>query len=529
MSIVINSLAYIHADGENLFNNINFSISSGEKASLVGNNGVGKSTLLQIIAGNIQQTKGEIIVPEKPYYIPQNLGQFDDLPILEVLQVNEKINSLHAILKGDTSQENLDKLDDDWSIEERINTALRYWNLEYLNLSQKMGVLSGGEKLKIFLVGILIHFPNIILLDEPTNHLDSDSKSILYDFIQNSKSTILIVSHDRELLNYVNKTIDLSNSSIEIFGGNYDFYEQQKKLKIDSLYNQLTDKTKNLKQVQQKSRDIAEQRQKQDSRGKGQKIKAGIPRIAMGRLKNKAEQSTTKFNNQQVQKTDELSAEIHSIKNKIESILPLKINIKNSNLHRGKTLVEAKHINLSYAKTNLWENPLSFCIYSGDRILIKGNNGVGKTSLAKIITKDLQISVGDIFIDDFTHLYLDQEYSLINNNLTVLEQAKRYNNRGLFEYELKMLLHHHQLSQDYWNRECSFLSGGEKVKLLLCCLGINNSIPDVLILDEPTNNLDINSQDILTYAVKKFEGTILVISHDNHFVNEININKTINL
>ena len=527
MSIVANALTYIHPNGEVLFNNLNFSILSGDKVSIVGNNGVGKSTLLRIIAGELKQTHGEILFSKHLYYVPQHLRQFDDLTISMALQIDGKINALQAILAGNVSQENFDLLDDDWDIEEKTKKALAYWDIADLPLSQKISSLSGGEKTKVFLAGIQIYSPDIILLDEPSNHLDVQSRTTLYKFIEESKSTILIVSHDRTLLNKINTTMELTPNSIEIYGGNYDFYHQQKEVKINSLHALLADKEKNLKQTQQKSREIAEQRQRLESRGHTQKAKAGTPRIAMGKLKDKAEQSSAKIKNEQAEKANDISTEIKAIKQTIQAEQLLKIEITNSGLHKGKVLVEAVEVNIAYGDHTLWKNPVSFHIYSGDRIQIKGNNGTGKTSLVRLITGEASASTGKLVIADFKYLYVDQEYSILDNNLSVFEQAQKFNDQHLPEHDVKMLLHRHQFNQSYWDRPCSSLSGGEKMKLLLCSLSISNNTPDILILDEPTNNLDIRSKEILTYAAKEFKGTIIVISHDDYFIKEIGVDKWI--
>lgn len=529
MSIIVNSLSYIHPDGEILFNDINFSITTADKVSLVGRNGIGKSTMLRIITGNLKQSSGEIISSDKPYYIPQHLGEFDDLSVAEVLDISAKIEALHSILGGDVSLSNFDIIGDDWNIEERIKLALKYWNLENLDLSKKMASLSGGEKTKIFLSGILIHDPKIILLDEPSNHLDIESRILLYDFIKKSKSTILVVSHDIELLNIFSKTIELSKDSIEIYGGNYDFYDEQKDIKLNALQLQLADQERKLKNTQIKAREVKDQRLKQDIRGKKQKAKAGVPRIVMGGLKNNAEKSSSKINSVQDEKIKSIATDINALRLQVEMELPLKINLKSSILPKGKLLVDAKEINLMYPEKGLWKEPLSFQIYSGDRILIRGRNGAGKTSLMSIITEEKNPSTGNISVNKFKYLYLDQEYSLMRNDLTVFENIQIFNDLCLLEHDLKMLLHHHQFPREYWDRQCVNLSGGEKMKLLLCCLSVSNNIPDVLILDEPTNNLDIQSLKTLTDAIREFDGTILVISHDLYFVEKIGLSKVVEI
>lgn len=527
MSIIINNLTYAHPDGEVLFQNISITISKGQKVSLVGNNGVGKSTLLQLLVTSKKAKSGSITMSEVPYYVPQLAGQFNNLSLAEVLRVDKKLNALHAILAGNTSEDNLNILNDDWDIENRISNALSFWNIDHLDLSQKMEMISGGEKTKVFLAGISIHSPEIIIFDEPSNHLDLNSRELLYDFIKKSKSTFFIVSHDIELLNLVNTTIELNNKTATLYGGNYSFYQSKIQAETLNMHLQLAHKEKELKQARENARELAKKRQKQESRGKTQKQKAGIPRISMGRLKDNAEQSSAKIKTEQSEKVSITVNELKQLKEQIHDRQSLKIGISSSNLHKGKNLINANNINFTYESEKLWREPLSFQILSGDRVIIKGDNGSGKTTLVKIITKQLQVSEGYINIADFDYLYLDQEYAMINNDKTVYDQVENYNTRKLTEQELKDILHYHHLPYAAWNRPCHSLSGGEKMKLTLCCMAICNNLPDLLILDEPTNNVDIHSLEILTHAIQGFKGAVLVVSHDKHFVSKINVTKTI--
>lgn len=529
MSIVINSLGYVHPDGETLFDNISFALQKGEKASLIGNNGSGKSTLLKIVSGCLASARGEVVLPERPYYIPQHLGQYDSFTVLEALQVKEKADALHAILSGEVSEENLRVLNDDWEIEERVQAALSHWGMQGLDTASRMCLLSGGEKTKVFLAGIRIHLPGIVLLDEPTNHLDFKSRAVLYEFILRYRGTQLIVSHDRELLNLMDKTLELGRHGVESYGGNYDFYHSQREAKTQALQTQLDEKERNLKQARQKARDMAEQRQRLESRGKTQKEKAGIPRIAMGGLKNRAERSTAKLNSEQSDKMEDIAEDMRQLKQQIQARQALKFDIKASGLHRGKVLVKAEEVNVCYGERVLWKEPLSFQIDSGDRWRIRGDNGSGKTSLVRLIAGDLEPSAGRLFVADFRHLYVDQEYSIIDNGLTVFGQAVAFNDRLLPEHDLKMLLHYHRFTGDYWERPCASLSGGEKMRLLLCCLAISNNAPDLLVLDEPTNNLDVHSQEVLTETIRSFEGTLLLISHDRVFIDKVGADKSLEL
>lgn len=529
MSIVVNKLAYTHSDGSMLFDNINFSITKGETVSLIGNNGIGKSTLLQIIVGKLDSSNGTITCGEEPYYILQELSSFSRFKLSEILQVDDKLKALHKILQGDVSVDNFECLGDDWEIEERIKRVLDYWGIGYLNLESTMSALSGGEKVRLLLAGATIRNTGILILDEPTNHLDLESRKLLCQFFKESKKTILLVSHDRKLLNLVDRTIELTPKEAMIYGGNYDFYRQQKMIQLKALEQQLADRMKSYKEVQVQARKLTEQRQKQETRGRSQKEKSGVPRIVLGGLKSKAEVSSARIKGEQQGKLNDLSIQIASVKQQIQEELPLRIELKSPSINVGKLLVKANNINIKYGEFRLWEKSKSLEIYSGDRIHLVGNNGSGKTSLIKLVTKSLKPSEGELIMADTNVLYLDQEYSLLNSELSVYEQAQVFNNHALFEHDIKMLLHYYQLDRAYWDRRVVELSGGEKVKLLLCCLRMKTDLPEFLILDEPTNNLDVKSQEILSYAVKSYKGTLIAISHDITFIKGIAINRTIEL
>ena len=529
MSLIINQLLYVHPNREMLFENISFSVSKGQKVSLIGNNGSGKSTLLQIIAGKLKAAAGDVVFSDKPYYIPQHFGQYDALTVAQALGVDKKINALHEILAGSVSEENFNTLNDDWGIEERALTSLSSWDLQDVELSQNLNTLSGGEKTKVFLSGLEIHNPNIILLDEPTNHLDKTARRKLYDYIRTTKSSVLLVSHDRKLLNLVDFTLELTSNGVEVYGGNYDFYKIQKEEKIYTLQEQIAEKEKELRKARKTARESIERQEKHATRGEKQNLKKGIPRIAMKNLGNKSEKKTARLKEIHVDKIDNIVSDMKEAQQKLPLSKELKLNIENTNLHKGKMLVDAKGINFAYSNQPLWPVSFDFQIRSGERILISGDNGSGKTTLIKLALGKLKPSIGDIVRADFSYLYIDQEYSFVDDRLTVFEQVEKFNAACLPEHDLKMLLHRFLFNSKSWEKICGQLSGGEKMKLALCCLQISNNMPDLFVLDEPTNNLDIQNIEIITSLIKSYQGTLLLISHDETFVEEIGIEQEISL
>jgi len=541
MSISIQQISYIHPDKEVLFSDLNFAISKGQKLGLVGNNGCGKSTLLQIIAGQLSPSSGVIVRPDDLYYIPQHFGQYDSLTIAQALRIERKQQALHAILSGDASNENFVVLDDDWNIEERSIAALDLWGLGQFTLSYPMNLLSGGEKTRVFLAGMDIHHPSIILMDEPTNHLDSSGRQRLYDWVEKCRSTLLVVSHDRTLLNLLPEICELEKHQINYYGGNYEFYKEQKTLMQEALQQRIEEKEKALRIARKVARETAERRDKQNVRGEKNNIKKGVPRIVLNALQGKSEKSTSKLNNAHQEKAEKLTDERNQLRGSLSPTATLKTDFNSSSLHTGKILVTAKEINFGYHpnsdsndiqdnndfKQQLWQTPISFQLKSGDRLRIEGANGSGKTTLLKLITGQLQPQEGNLTRMEFTYVYLNQEYSIIDDRNSILEQAYAFNNRNLPEHEIKIILNRYLFPASEWDKSCRKLSGGEKMRLAFCCLMISNNTPDMFILDEPTNNLDIQSIEIITATIKNYTGTVIAISHDDYFIQEIGIEQRI--
>ena len=543
MPISIQQISYIHPDKEVLFSDLNFAISKGQKLGLVGNNGCGKSTLLQIIAGQRSPSSGVIVRPDDLYYIPQHFGQYDSLTIAQALQTDHKQEALHAILAGDASTENFTILNDDWNIEERSMAALDSWGLGQFTLSYPMNLLSGGEKTRVFLAGMDIHNPSVILMDEPTNHLDSSGRQRLYDWVQKWRSTLLIVSHDRTILNLLPEICELEKHQLTYYGGNYEFYKEQKNIMQQALLERIEEKDKALRLARKVARETAERREKQNVRGEKANMKKGVPRIVLNSLQSKSEKSTAKLNNAHQEKAGKLTDERNQLKSSLPSTAALKTDFNSSSLHSGKILVTAEKINFSYHQMDnkesqntsgtdnpeqfLWKTPLSFLIKSGDRLSVKGLNGSGKPTLLKLITGQLQTQTGTLTRADFTYVYLNQEYSIIDDRSSVLEQAYAFNSRNLPEHEIKIILNRFLFPAAEWDKSCRKLSGGEKMRLAFCCLMISNNTPDMFILDEPTNNLDIQSIEIITATIKNYTGTVIAISHDDYFIKEIDIDQPI--
>jgi len=512
--LILQGVTYIHPNRDLLFADINLIINKQDKIALIGNNGAGKSTLLKILAGNLPPASGHVKAGSRPYYIPQLFGQYNNYSVAQALRVEDKLKAFKEILEGNVTDENMTLLDDDWAIEERCKEAFTHWKLNELDLSQKMGTLSGGQKTKVFLAGISIHRPETVLLDEPSNHLDTFSRNMLYHYIKSTNNTLVVVSHDRTLLNLLDNVYELNKRGITIYGGNYDFYAEQKMTESDALNQDLKSKEKALRKAKETEKESLERQQKLDARGKKKQEKAGLPTISMKTFKNNAEKSTSRMKGVHAEKVDAISLELNQLRKELPDMDKMKMGFDNSALHKGKILVTATEVNFGYVDQLLWKQAFNFQITSGERIVIKGLNGSGKTTLIKMILGELKPRSGTMESVAVKAIYIDQDYSLIDNNLNVYEQAQQFNSGVLQEHDIKIRLNRFLFTKEYWDKPCKALSGGEKMRLMLCSLTISNQAPDIIILDEPTNNLDIQNIEILTAAINAYKGTLIVISHD---------------
>ena len=388
------------------------------------------------------------------------------MSIAEALGIDGKRKALHAILDGDTSIVNFNILDDDWNIEEKATAALNGWGLGTMSLDQPMHTLSGGEKTRVFLTGMELQETSVILMDE---------------------------------------TCELSRSALVFYGGNYEFYKQQKELLLSALQQQLNEKEKELRQVRKLAREVAERKDKQNVRSEKAAPQKGISRMAINTLKDRAEKSTTKLADIHRDKSEKLVAERSQIRNRLGEVSLLKTDFNASALHPGKILLTARDINFTYEISFLWKAPLSL----------------------KLVTGELLPASGTLERTAFSYIYLNQEYSIICNQLTVLQQAESFNVRALPEHEIKIILNRFLFPVASWDKPCKQLSGGEKMRLAFCCLMISNNTPDLFILDEPTNNLDIHSIEIITATIRNYTGSVLLVSHDEYFIKETGMKESI--
>lgn len=527
MSIIASGISYRYPNRQLLFERLSLSVAPGAKLSVVGNNGTGKSTLLKLIAGHLVPVSGSIACASPPYYVPQQAG-IAGISVGRALGAADKLEALQAVCRGSTEQVHYDTLADDWEIESRCRAALDHWGLPHVGPADPVDKLSGGEKTRLLLAGLTIHDPAVVLLDEPTNHLDAAGREKLYDYIRTSRAAMVVVSHDVTLLNLIGTTCELTAGGLEVYGGNFDFYRERKAAAEALLERRIDAEQAALRLARKKAQEVRERqerRMRQGGRNKDQ-----LPRILRKTLKDSGERTDSRLRDKHAELLDDSRQRLAGLRRQRGDACELKIDFDDAQMHNGKTLVAAHGVNYGYPGGRLlWPEPLDLEIRSGERIHLTGGNGTGKTTLVRLLTGQLQPAVGRIVRARFSFVWLDQEYGMADTRQTVLELAQAYNRRNWPEHELKLRLHRSLFPAEAWDKRCDTLSGGERMRLCLCCLMLSDHVPDMFILDEPTNNLDLSGLAILARTIGAYRGTVLVISHDRHFVGQIGVTRTFGL
>ena len=457
--ISISNVFFGYDTDSNLLDGVSIVFNNMDKIAIVGDNGSGKTTLLRLLNGDITPDSGHVVRNADVYMV----NQFN-------------------------------------SIDKK----------------------SGGERQSYLLARAFDSNAEILLLDEPTNNLDADAKAHFFDALKIYPFGVVVVSHDRELLQHMDKIAEISNGKFRVYGGNYDFYVAQKQSEQRNLESKYTDCTKEISRltgtlvVAQNTRQhhVAKQAKDKKNRASGSKIEANALKGKSQETESKRRAIIQKKLNDQIQQRQMLSGQMRDDMIKIP--LP-------SKAFYSKELIKISSLYFAYADSQIFSN-FDFSMYGATRVRLTGKNGAGKSTLLKIICGKLYPQSGDI--KTFGRIvYLDQDLSLLDCDKTVVENIMSIS--GVLKHDAHAIAANFGFRGDASKKKAGQLSGGELLKATLATILGSPHQPDLLILDEPTNNLDIKSISILEEALNQYRGAILLVSHDTIFANNINIDRIV--
>lgn len=496
-----------------VYKNLTVEFNQNDKVGIIGVNGAGKTTLFKLILGELTPDAGTITISSKIGYLPQVIeDNFDkEMSVFDYLlsarpikELENKLTNLYEQIATEKNEHNLKKyMKDITKVEDELTYYEQYnaesellkiiagMNIDDALLDLKLKNLSGGQKSKIAFARLLYSKPETLLLDEPTNHLDLDTKDYIIEYLKNYKGLILVISHDTSFLDEItNKTlyIDKNKKTGTLYNGSYSKYEKIKK-----------------------ERELATSRLHDKQQKEEEKLKEIIARYIRG---NEKKANIAKDRQKKLEKLLSEKVEVEK-KNKYTKF---KINIKYPSY---SIPISCNNLTFGYTEENLLYQNLTFDLIRGEKFLIVGENGIGKTTLLKLIMNILTPLEGSINISEKTLIgYYAQEHDLLNKEKTIKEN---FSDSGLTDYELRRFLGSFLFTNDDIFKKTNILSPGERSRVALAKIALSGA--NTLLLDEPTNHLDPMTQLIIADTFKDYEGTMLVVSHNLEFVDNLGIER----
>ena len=526
IKLIVSNLSKSFKDNK-VLDNISFTLNTGDKVCLVGNNGAGKSTLLKILSGELSSDHGIIdLNGESIKLLDQEINIIDyDLSIIDYIKTKTNIIFLEEKIKkleSDLCENNMDEygnlLDmylrlDGYNIENNINTILSGLDLN-TDLNNKVGTLSGGEKIKVMLASLLLSNPDIYLLDEPTNNLDIDAIIFLEDYLLKLNKKMIIVSHDEEFLNAVsNKIFELNDGILTEYKMTYNSYLDYK----EKQYNKSLNQYNQIKNKKEELKERIKEKQTWANKGSNSKNKRDNDKLAANYAKER-----TKKTSQEVSKLTRELEKIDDIDFKQKEELYFDINFSND---RGNKDIEISNLVCGYDNFNT--NPINIIIPFGTKVSIIGKNGTGKTTFVKTLLKELNEISGSINIGrDVKFGYISQNTIIKDLDITIYDFLTK-DNDNINKALLFTILDKFSISYDDKDKKYSSLSPGERTRVNLAKLSLDKV--NVLILDEVTNHLDLDALNLIYAAIRDFKGTIISISHNRKFNEILNPDITYNI
>lgn len=499
---------------KNVLNGMNLTLKTGERAAIIGCNGAGKSTVLKIImkqenisAGTINIRKNATIGILRQIYEYEetnpNVYTFLQRSFEHFFELETKLKKLENEMSYEKDDEKMSELLQKYGnvqqkyiqmggydIQEKFNKICSGLQINEKMLNQNYNDLSGGEKTIVNLGALLLKEPSILLLDEPTNHLDMEKLEWLEKFLKEYKGTILMVSHDRYFLDKIaTKTILLENGKEKIYLGNYSYFLKEDEKRTLAEFENYKNQQKMIKKMKESIKTLRK-----------------FGELAKNEMFFKRAKSIEK----KLAKIEQLP----QVDLEQKTLLNFKLNIDSRS---GKDVVIINNLNKNFESKNIFENA-NLQIHYGEKIALIGKNGTGKSTLLKIIMNEDCEYTGEIKIGQSVNIgYIPQEINFEDDNQTILNFFEQFDNRN--ETEIRTSLAKYMFRGNDVFKKVSSLSGGEKVRLILAKLLKQNI--NFLILDEPTNHIDIETRELLEEAIKEYSGTVLFVSHDRYFINNL--------
>lgn len=526
--MLASSLSFLHIhwatpEGRSLFSDLNISFNR-ERTGLVGRNGVGKTTLFRLVTGDLHPQAGRVVVDGRVGILRQSVQVTPGETVADLFKVTAGLERLQRVEDGTASDEDLELAD--WTLESRLAAALVRVQLA-VEPSTPLLSLSGGQRTRAALAALIFDDPDFILLDEPTNHLDREGREAVRDMLAKWRNGAVVISHDRELLEQMDAIVELTTLGATRYGGNWSAYRERKALELAAAEHELATAEKHAGELARTAQITAERKARKDAAGKRKSLKGGTPLIILGMLKDRSE-NTGGMNVRLFEKRQEAAQQaVTTARERIEVLQPLTVKLPATHLAAGKTVLTLRDVTAGYTVGSPVLRNLSLSITGPERIAITGVNGSGKSTVLSLVTGDLLPFSGEVDLK-VDYAFLDQRVKLLLADCSIRENFHRLH-PGTDENSCRAALARFMFRADAALQKVGSLSGGQLLRAGLACALGGVSPPPLLILDEPTNHLDLDSIEAVEAGLRGYDGALLVVSHDEAFLQAIHVTRRITM
>lgn len=502
-------------DGTNVFTGLSTSIGPG-RTGLIGNNGSGKSTLLRLLAGRLHPTSGAVSVNGELAYLPQDVTLDTALRVDEALGIAEKRRALRAIESGEVDDEHLEIIGTDWDVEERARATLGALGLGKIGVDRSAGELSGGETTLLRLAALLLRRPEVLMLDEPTNNLDIHARRHLHEAVRNWRDGVLIVvSHDRELLEHVDRIAELRDGGISFHSGGFSAYEQAVATQQEAAERALRAAESDERKQERARADAQVELARRKRRGRKAAAQGGIPPILAGARQRAAQESAGKLREVREDRLHQARERRREAEDAVREDAEIRVDLPGTAVPAGRGVVRLRSAELPFGRAGA----IDLDLRGPERVALLGSNGAGKTTLLRILAGQQEPATGHAEVLVPARL-LPQRLDVLDDDLSIVENVGR-SAPEVGNNEIRAQLARFLFRGARADQRAATLSGGERLRAALAGILLAKPAPQLLMLDEPTNNLDLASVRQLSGALESFRGTLVAASHDLDFLRSL--------